>query len=280
MEGDVIIRGKKEMAKGTTYQAKLPNENGLIDYTPQENDVWRQLITRQMSWINDTACDEFLSGLKLLKLPTDRVPQLHEIDSVLERATGWKTAPVPALIGFEEFFRLLSTKQFPVATFIRSQDELDYLKEPDIFHEIFGHCAMLTNQHFANFTEHYGKLGLKANKQQRIYLARLYWFTVEFGLVRSHDGLRIIGGGILSSPGETNYAYKKEADISPLEPLEVFRTPYRIDILQPQYFVLENLAHLTQLTKLDLMSIVDQAIELGLLPAKFEPKKAPTKESV
>lgn len=260
------------MGKGTSYQAKAPDQFGEISYTSEEHDIWRQLITRQMDWIDDTACDEFLAGLELLDLPMDRIPQLSEIDEVLLSATGWQTHPVPALIGFEEFFRLLSEKKFPVATFIRRQEELDYLKEPDIFHEIFGHCAMLTNQHFANFTEHYGKLGLKATKQQRVYLARLYWFTVEFGLVRSHDGLRIIGGGILSSPGETNYAYRKEAHISPLEALEVFRTPYRIDIMQPQYFVLENLAHLTELTKLDLMSLVDQAIELGLLPAKFDTK--------
>ena len=260
------------MAKGTKYQAKLPDENGYIQYSTQENDIWQQLITRQMSWIEDTACDEFLAGLKLLNLPMDRVPQLAELDQVLEKATGWQTAPVPALIGFEEFFRLLADKKFPVATFIRSQEELDYLQEPDIFHEIFGHCAMLTNPHFANFTEHYGKLGLKANKQQRVYLARLYWFTVEFGLVRSHDGLRIIGGGILSSPGETNYAYRKEAEITPLDPLQVFRTPYRIDIMQPQYFVLENMEHLTKLTALDLMALVDQAIEMGLLPAKFDKK--------
>jgi len=261
------------MAKGTSYQAKVSDANGVIEYTAAENDIWRQLITRQMSWINDTACDEFLSGLALLDLPMDRVPQLHEINKVLEKATGWSTAPVPALIGFEQFFQLLADKKFPVATFIRSQDELDYLQEPDIFHEIFGHCAMLTNPHFAHFTEHYGKLGLKADKKQRVYLARLYWFTVEFGLVRSHDGLRIIGGGILSSPGETNYAYRKEAEITPLDPLEVFRTPYRIDIMQPQYFVLDNMQHLTKLTHLDLMALVDQAITMGLLPAKFDAKK-------
>jgi len=261
------------MAKGTSYQAKLPDENGYIQYTPQEDDIWRQLITRQMSWIDDTACDEFLTGLKLLNLPKDRVPQLDEIDNVLLAQTGWKTEPVPALIGFEQFFRLLSQKKFPVATFIRSEEELDYLQEPDIFHEIFGHCAMLTNPHFANFTQHYGKLGLAANKQQRVYLARLYWFTVEFGLVRSHDGLRIIGGGILSSPGETNYAYRKEAEITALDPLQVFRTPYRIDIMQPQYFVLDDMAHLTKLTNIDLMAIVDQAITMGLLPAKFAAKQ-------
>ncbi|NRA71403.1 MAG: phenylalanine 4-monooxygenase [Gammaproteobacteria bacterium] len=260
------------MAKVTKYQAKIPDKHGYISYSQEEHDIWRELITRQMSWIKDTACDEFLAGLSRLNLPMDRVPQLEELNVVLRQATGWETAPVPALIGFEQFFNLLANKKFPVATFIRSREELDYLQEPDIFHEIFGHCAMLTNQHFADFTEHYGKLGLKASKQERVYLARLYWFTVEFGLVKSHDGLRIIGGGILSSPGETDYAYRKEADIQPLDPLTVFRTPYRIDIMQPQYFVLDDMAHLTALTKLDLMSIVRQAISLGLLPAKFEPK--------
>jgi len=261
------------MGKITKYKAKLPNDDGTIEYSDTENDVWRQLITRQLKWIDDTACDEFLHGLTLLNLPQDRVPQLSEINKVLQKSTGWSTEPVPALIGFEQFFRLLSEKKFPVATFIRSQEELDYLQEPDIFHEIFGHCAMLTNQHFADFTEHYGKLGLAATKQERVYLARLYWFTVEFGLVKSHDGLRIIGGGILSSPGETHYAYHKKAEITPLEPLTVFRTPYRIDIMQPQYYVIDNLQHLTDLTKLDLMAIVKEAMALGLLPAKFEPKK-------
>lgn len=260
------------MAKGTKYVAKVPDSNGFIQYSDEENQIWSELITRQMAWINDTACDEFLDGLKQLNLPMDRVPQLEELNVVLREKTGWETAAVPALIGFEEFFSLLASKKFPVATFIRSREDLDYLQEPDIFHEIFGHCAMLTNPHFAAFTEHYGKLGIAATKQERVYLARLYWFTVEFGLVRSHDGLRIIGGGILSSPGETKYAYRKEAQITPLEPLEVFRTPYRIDIMQPQYFVLENMEHLTALTKLDLMALVRQAIELGMLPAKFEPK--------
>jgi phenylalanine-4-hydroxylase len=260
------------MAENTVYKAKVPDSRGFIDYTADEHQIWSELIDRQMSQINETACEEFLAGLVQLNLPCDRVPQIAELNRVLFAATGWQTVAVPALIGFEKFFSLLAAKKFPVATFIRSRAEFDYLKEPDIFHEVFGHCAMLTNPHFANFTEHYGKLGLNATKQQRVYLARLYWFTVEFGLVKSSDGLRIIGGGILSSPGETQYAYSKEAIIKPLDPLEVFRTPYRIDIMQPQYFVLENLAQLTTLTKLDLMALVDQAIELGLLPAKFPAK--------
>jgi len=261
------------MSKATKYKAKIPNAQGYIEYSDVENNVWHQLITRQLTLINDTACDEFLHGLTLLNLPTDRVPQLNEVNSVLQSTTGWLTEPVPALIGFEQFFRLLSEKKFPVATFIRTQEELDYVQEPDIFHEIFGHCAMLTNQHFADFTEHYGKLGLAATKEERVYLARLYWFTVEFGLIQSEDGLRIIGGGILSSPGETEYAYHRKADINAFDPLTVLRTPYRIDIMQPQYYVVNSLQHLADLAKLDLMGLVKEAMTLGLLPPKFEPKQ-------
>jgi len=260
------------MAKATVYTAKQPASDGTIDYSAQEHQIWSELISRQMAVINETACQPFLDGLLLLNLPLDRIPQLKQINQVLRDTSGWQVVPVPALIGFEKFFSLLAQKKFPVATFIRNRQDIDYLQEPDIFHEIFGHCAMLTNQHFATFTEHYGKLGLAATKQERVYLARLYWFTVEFGLVKSTDGLRIIGGGILSSPGETQYAYRKEAQISQLDPLTVFRTPYRIDIMQPQYFVLDNLAQLTALTKLDLMDLVRQAITLGLLPAQFQSK--------
>jgi len=261
------------MSKVTKYTAKIPNAQGYIEYSDAENGIWHQLITRQLKLINDTACDEFLHGLTLLNLPIDRVPQLSEINNVLQETTGWSTEPVPALIGFEQFFRLLSEKKFPVATFIRNQEEIDYLQEPDIFHEIFGHCAMLTNPHFADFTQHYGELGLAASQEERAYLARLYWFTIEFGLVQSQDGLRIIGGGILSSPGETHYAYHKQAEITAFDPITVLRTPYRIDIMQPLYYVIESLAHLADLKKLDLMSLVKEAMALGMLPPKFEPKK-------
>ena len=257
------------MKQQTSYQAKQPDEHGFIAYSEAEHAIWSRLIRRQMACIQEAACEEFLQGLELLQLPEDRIPQLAEIDAVLQRATGWQTAAVPALIGFDRFFELLSQRRFPVATFIRSEKDLDYIKEPDIFHEIFGHCAMLTNQHFADFTAHYGKLGVNATPQERVYLARLYWFTVEFGLVRQEDSFRVIGGGILSSPGETEYAFSHAAQIHPLEPLQVLRTPYRIDIMQPEYFLLEDLAELTALTKLDLMGLVHQAMELGLLPAKF-----------
>lgn len=154
------------MAKASKYVSKQPDENGVIAWTNEENQIWSELVVRQLECIKGKACDEYLAGLEKINLPHDRIPQLSELNAVLEKETGWQVAPVPALIDFDEFFRLLANKQFPVATFIRSREEFDYLQEPDIFHEIFGHCAMLTNPAFAEFTHKYGQLGYAAQKKR------------------------------------------------------------------------------------------------------------------
>ena len=192
--------------KTTQYVARQPDDNGFIHYPETEHQVWNTLITRQLKVIEGRACQEYLDGIEQLGLPHERIPQLDEINRVLQATTGWRVARVPALIPFQTFFELLASQQFPVATFIRTPEELDYLQEPDIFHEIFGHCPLLTNPWFAEFTHTYGKLGLKASKEERVFLARLYWMTIEFGLVETDQGKRIYGGGILSSPKETVYS--------------------------------------------------------------------------
>ncbi|MFC6439420.1 phenylalanine 4-monooxygenase [Bowmanella sp. JS7-9] len=259
------------MSKQSKYVSRMPDENGIIHWSDVENDTWRQLVERQMTLLPGHACQEYMQGLETLNLPTDRIPQLDEINAVLKRTTGWQVAQVPALINFDKFFNLLANKQFPVATFIRTPEEFDYLQEPDIFHEIFGHCPLLTNPTFAHFTHVYGQLGAAASKQERVYLARLYWFTVEFGLMNTADGLRIYGGGILSSPGETHYAlHSEEALREPMDVLKALRTPYRIDIMQPQYYILDQFNDLFDITQMDIMSLVSQAMQMGLLPARFE----------
>ncbi|MDP5208887.1 phenylalanine 4-monooxygenase [Microbulbifer sp. 2205BS26-8] len=265
---------KATAPKSSKYTAREPNAQGFIDYTDREHHTWQRLIERQLGVLPGRACDEYMRGLALLDLPRERIPQLEEISRVLRRETGWEVARVPALIGFETFFGLLAERKFPVATFIRTPEEFDYLQEPDIFHEIFGHCAMLTNPAFANFTEKYGQLGLSASPKERAYLARLYWFTVEFGLLKSENGLRIYGGGILSSPRETLYALSSEPEHFDFSPLCALRTPYRIDIVQPIYYVLNNLQQLQNLTEIDLMAKVHEAIELGLFEPRFPPKSA------
>jgi len=151
--------------KQTQYVAREPDAQGFIDYPQHEHAVWNTLITRQLKVIEGRACQEYLDGIDQLGLPHDRIPQLGEINKVLGATTGWQVARVPALIPFQTFFELLASKRFPVATFIRTEQELDYLQEPDIFHEIFGHCPLLTNPWFAEFTHTYGKLGVQATKE-------------------------------------------------------------------------------------------------------------------
>lgn len=260
--------------KGTSYVARQPDEQGFIHYTESEHAVWRTLIERQLEVIEGRACQEYLDGIERLQLPRERIPQLGDINHVLEATTGWKVTRVPALIPFQTFFELLASRQFPVATFIRRPEELDYLQEPDIFHELFGHCPLLTNPWFAAFTHTYGRLGLTASKEERVYLARLYWLTVEFGLVDTPAGRRIYGGGILSSPKETVYCLSEVPEHLPFDPVEAMRTPYRIDILQPVYFVLPELRRLYELAREDLMALAHQAMRLGLHAPRFPPKAA------
>lgn len=262
------------MSKQSKYNSKKPDNNGIILWEDEENAIWSELYQQQMTLLPGRACTEYFEGIGMLGLSADAIPQLHDIDQVLLSATGWQTAAVPALISFGEFFELLATKRFPVATFIRSREEFHYLQEPDIFHEVMGHCPLLTNPAFAAFTETYGKLGLTASKEERVFLARLYWFTVEFGLVKQDGELRIVGGGILSSPKETCYALESDVAVrQPLDVLDALRTPYRIDILQPLYYVLDSFGQLMDIARMDVMPLVNEARQRGLFEPLFTPKQ-------
>jgi phenylalanine-4-hydroxylase len=260
------------MGKGTSYAAKTPDTNGIIPYTDDENAVWRDLITRQRPIVEQYAAPEYLEALERMHFPTDHIPQPEETSAVLREHTGWEVAPVPALIPFDRFFELLANKQFPAASFIRTREEFDYLQEPDIFHEVFGHTPLLTDPRFAEFTHAYGKAGLGASKKDRVMLARLYWFTVEFGLMNTPAGLKTYGAGIVSSVGETPYSIESDKPIrQPFDPLEVLRTPYRIDIYQTNYFVIDSLDQLFETAKLDLFGLIDEARRLGMREPTYPP---------
>ena len=263
------------MAKASKYVAKVPDENGIIPYNDDENAIWAELYSRQMGMIEGRVHPAFMDGLQALDLPAKRIPQPGEVSAVLNEKTGWVVEPVPALINFDRFFRLLEARHFPAASFIRTREEMEYLQEPDIFHEIFGHCPMLTHRHFADFTAAYGAAGVKASKAERVFLARLYWFTVEFGLINTPEGLRIYGGGIASSPGETLYALESDKpERRPFKVMDVLRTPYRIDIYQPIYYVIESPDVLYDLAQMDLIGLIHQAMELGEFEPTFPPKTA------
>jgi phenylalanine-4-hydroxylase len=253
-----------------TYVAKLPDKNGHIAYTPEEDSVWQTLYERQIKTLEGRACEEYLDGLRLLNLPTDRVPQCHEVSEVLTKKTGWSIAPVPALIPFDTFFTMLANKQFPAASFIRCREELDYLQEPDIFHEIFGHAPLLTNPVYADFVHTYGKIGLAASHSERVLLARLFWFTIEFGLIQTPAGLRAYGAGILSSHSETIYAVEsKVPQRVPFVPLDALRMPYRYDIIQTLYFVIDKYSSLYELINHDILGLIREAKLLGEYPPDY-----------
>lgn len=259
--------------KAAKYVAKAPDSAGFIHYSADENAIWAELIARQQTAIQGKACDEYLQGLQLLKLPQHRIPQLNEVSTVLQQCTGWEVVRVPALIDYQTFWDLLAQQKFPCATFIRTREEMDYLQEPDIFHEIFGHCAMLTHPYFAEFTQHFGRLGRTATHEEQVFLARLYWFTIEFGLIRTSQGLRIYGGGILSSIGETDYCFSGIPELRPFDSRNVLRTPYRIDIMQPIYYVIDDLKQLFEITQLDVISAIHEAKRLGLFAPTYPPKQ-------
>ncbi|WP_426222274.1 phenylalanine 4-monooxygenase [Psychrobacter sp. DWR1-2-3] len=282
-------------AKKQPYLSHQPDGQGHIHYSTDENAMWQALLTRQAKQIPNRACSAYLEGLEKLNLPSTHIPQLNDIDQILQATTGWQTAAVPALISFGKFFKLLANKRFPVATFIRRFEDMDYIEEPDIFHEIVGHCPLLTHPAFAAFNETYGKLGLNASKEERWFLARLYWFTIEFGLVGTHpDNRRIYGGGILSSPSETIYALngsdkryqsgnqhhskhqqpQNQPEHRTFDLLDVLRTPYRIDHIQPIYYVIDDLDTLFDIVDSDIMGMVKQAMSLGLFEPTYAPKSS------
>jgi phenylalanine-4-hydroxylase len=261
------------VAKESKYISKKPDDRGFVNYSQEENDTWGILYKRQIAILENRACDEYIEGLKTLSMTTDSIPQIPDINHAMASITGWGVAPVPALIGFEKFFKLLANKKFPAATFIRTLDELDYLQEPDIFHEIFGHCPMLTNKAYAHFSQKYGEFALTCTPKERVKLAKIYWFTIEFGLLKTEEGLRIYGGGILSSIAETPYSLESnKAEHREFNIIDILRTPYRIDILQPIYYVLDSLDDLYSVFDLDLKKSIVQASELGMFAPLFTPK--------
>lgn len=258
----------------TTYQAKKPNEQGIIPYDAEENATWGILYNRQRPIVAEYACSEYLKGLELLGLSPDHIPQCKEVSDVLNSLTGWGVEPVEALISFTEFYKLLERKRFPAASFIRIRKDLDYIQEPDIFHEIFGHCPLLTDQAFADFSQAFGELGLRAPKEHRARLQRLYWFTVEFGLIQTEQGPKAYGGGILSSKGETIYSVTSPIpERKPFNAMDILRTPYRYDIMQTTYFVIESFNDFYQLLEKDLLAMTLEAAELGDYTPTFPPKE-------
>lgn len=228
-------------------------DQGWADYTPEEHQVWLTLYERQAKLLPGRACDAFLKGLDALDLHRGGIPEFARINEELKKLTGWSVVAVPGLVPDDVFFDHLANRRFPAGRFIRKPDELDYLQEPDVFHDVFGHVPMLTDPVFADYMQAYGEGGLRALGRGQLHnLARLYWYTVEFGLMETPQGLRIYGAGIVSSRSESIFALDDPSPNRISFDLErLMRTPYRIDDFQQVYFVIPSLEALRQSTLAD-----------------------------
>lgn len=237
-------------------------------YTAADHDTYRRLYERQAALLPGLACDEFIAALPSLGIK-DRIPRFEEINERLHRATGWEIVGVPGLIPEVPFFTLLANRKFPVTDWIRKPEEFDYIVEPDIFHDLFGHVPLLFNPVFADYVQRYGQGGLKAHALAACeLLSRLYWYTIEFGLIRQPDGLRAYGAGILSSSGELRYAVTSpEPQRVPLNLDRTMRTRYKIDTYQQTYFVIDSFQQLFDMTAPDFAPVYERVKTLPELPA-------------
>jgi len=243
---------------GKVVEAPPPRRDYVIDqgwtaYDGTQHEVWRHLFERQSRLLPGRACPQYLDGLDRLGLNADGIPDFAQLSDILDRATGWRIVAVPGLVPDDVFFHHLAARRFPATNWIRRAEQLDYLQEPDLFHDVFGHVPMLMHPVFADYLQAYGKGGIKAlNLGALKNLSRLYWYTVEFGLLRTVEGLRIYGSGIVSSYGETLYCLE---DPRPkriaFDAQRIMRTRYRIDDFQENYFVIDSFEQLFEATRPD-----------------------------
>lgn len=238
-------------------------------YTEAEHELWRRLYQRQMALLPGRACDEFIHALQQMDA-AGGIPEFDKTSKQLEAATGWTIVAVPGLIPELTFFDHLANRRFPVTVWLRKPEEFDYIVEPDVFHDFFGHVPLLFNPVFADYMQRYGQGGLKAMKLGGLdQLARLYWYTVEFGLINTKDGLRIYGAGILSSGGEVEYCLKPGSGSRHIH-LDIERclnTLYKIDTYQETYFVINDFQELFDGTAPDFAPYYDKLRDAEAYPA-------------
>jgi phenylalanine-4-hydroxylase len=264
-EEDSGGRGARDMNETANHET----EQDWSRYRDEEHAIWRFLFERQQKLLAGRACREYLEGLRGLGVAAAGIPDFRRLSEILDRATGWRIAAVPGLVPDDVFFAFLAERRFPSTCFLRRRDQLDYLQEPDVFHDIYGHVPLLMNPVFADYMQAYGEAGLKALRLGYLrQLARLYWYTAEFGLIATGEGLRIYGSGILSSAGESIYCLE---DPRPhrvrFDPCRVMRTQYRIDRYQETYFVIDGFEQLFAATRPDFAPIYPEVASLPEIPS-------------
>jgi phenylalanine-4-hydroxylase len=272
-----MLRQLNETAKhappaGAQQRPERPDwtiEQGWDLYTAEDHGVWKTLFERQTRLLPGRACNSFVRGMSELPIGAEQIPDFRRLSDILMQRTGWQVVAVPGLVPDDVFFEHLAQRRFPSGRFIRKPHQLDYLEEPDVFHDVFGHVPLLMHPMIADFIQAYGEGGLRAQKLGMLdKLARVYWYTVEFGLVQQKDGLRLYGAGIASSATESIFCLE---DPSPnrvrFDVERVMRTRYRIDDFQETYFVIGELDELLNLARIDFAPLYER---VNGLP-EFEP---------
>lgn len=247
---------------GTTVDTRddFAIDQPMERYTREDHATWCALFERQAALLPGRASGEFLEGLRSLGVAADGIPDFGKLSEILGEATGWSVVAVPGLVRDAVFFEHLANRRFPVTWWIRKPEQMDYLQEPDVFHDIYGHVPLLMNPVFGDYMQAYGEGGMKAARLGEItHLARLYWYTVEFGLIQSSDGLRVYGSGILSSKSESLYCLESpDPNRIGFDLLRVMRTQYHIDTLQQTYFVIDSFEQLFDATRPDFTPYYEQ----------------------
>ncbi|WP_224997593.1 phenylalanine 4-monooxygenase [Cesiribacter sp. SM1] len=212
------------------------------NYTSEDFAVWKILFERQVQNLPGRATAAFMEGLKRIQFTADSIPNFEETDPLLSSCTGWELTVVPGIVADDLFFKLLSEKKFPATTWLRKMAQLDYLEEPDMFHDVFAHVPLLTNKPFVDFLQALSKIALRHIDDAWAIelLSRIYWFTIEFGLIQEEGGLRIYGAGILSSAGETLYSLSNKPEHRPYDVATILDTPYRKDTFQEIYYIVDS----------------------------------------
>jgi phenylalanine-4-hydroxylase len=246
-------------------------EQPWASYSADDHSVWARLFERQQQVLVGRASDEFISAQRAMRMTPDRIPKFDDLNRVLRAHTGWELIGVEGLLPELTFFDHLANRRFPVTWWIRKPEQIDYLSEPDLFHDLFGHVPLLMNPVFADYMQAYGRGGVKAHgidPDALVHLTRLYWYTVEFGLIKQADGLRIYGSGIVSSKSESIYSLESDAPNRIGFDLErLMRTRYRIDTYQKTYFVIDSFEQLMRATEPDFTPIYQRLAKQDSIPA-------------
>lgn len=223
-----------------------PTQQIYSNYTPQDFLVWETLFTRQMKLLSPLVSSDYLQALETVKFSKDKIPDFEEVNKVLAELTGWSLHVVPNISPQKEFFEFLAQKKFTATCWLRSMEQLDYLEEPDMFHDVFAHVPLLSNHSYVAFFKGISDIALKYIHEPKAIelLGRIYWFTIEFGLIKEQNELKIYGAGIISSRGETEHCLSGKATHLNFDVRSVFNTSFRTDIIQEKYFVIESFEQL------------------------------------